>query len=153
MYEFLRRLSSAAFTDNDYCCPVFYDSDSTCVIFHKQGVFVVLQELVDWIKQIAIFMVVCETILSFSPSKTYKRYIKPFVGLIILFRIAVFLFGAVEVDWDRKVEDIFDHYEQSVSQYIKNYPVVDEEKEYKLNEDLIKIDTIRIGNIKIGDEE
>lgn len=112
-----------------------------------------LQELVDWIKQIAIFMVVCETILSFSPSKTYKRYIKPFVGLIIIFRIAVFLFGAVEVDWDRKVEEIFDHYEQSVSQYIKNYPVVDEEKEYKLNEDIIKIDTIRIGNIKIGDEE
>lgn len=111
-------------------------------------------ELVEWLKRITIFMILCETILSFSPSKGYRRYIKPFVGMILLFRITVFLFGAIEIDWNKKVEEVFDHYEQSVSQYLENNSVVDEElKEEILNENITNISNISIGKIKIGEEE
>lgn len=111
-------------------------------------------ELVEWLKQIAIFMVLCETILSFSPSKTYKRYIKPFVGLIVLFRITVFLVGTFEIDWDKRVEELFYSYEQSVGRYLEGNPIVMEESKIdKLNEDIINIDKILIEKICIGEEE
>ena len=55
-------------------------------------------KLVSWLKELAVFIVICETILSFSPTGVYKRYIKPFVGLILLLRISAFLIGTVEVD-------------------------------------------------------
>ena len=51
--------------------------------------------LVDWLKELAVFIVICETLLSFSPNGVYKRYIKPFVGLILLLRISAFLIGTV----------------------------------------------------------
>lgn len=110
-----------------------------------------LNELVEWLKHIAVFMILCETMLSFSPTKTYKRYIKPFVGLILLLRIAVFLVGTVEIDWNRRVTEVFDHYEQSVSHYLEIYPVV-EEKE-KLNENIINISGVKIEEIEIGGVE
>ena len=53
-----------------------------------------LEDFIEWLKQLAVFMILCETILSFAPTQTYKKYIKPFVGMILLFRITVFLFGA-----------------------------------------------------------
>jgi len=109
-----------------------------------------LNELVEWLKHIAVFMIVCETMLSFSPTKTYKRYIKPFVGLVLLLRIAVFLVGTVEIDWNERVSEVFDHYEQSVSRYLEVYPVIEEKTERKLNEDIIKITGVEIDNIEIG---
>lgn len=113
-----------------------------------------MKELVEWLKQIAVFMVLCETILSFSPSGKYKRYIKPFVGMIILFRVTVFLVGTVETDWDRRVGEVFDYYEQSVSRYLENSPIVDEErKDEMLSQDVINIEDITIDKIRIGEEE
>lgn len=113
-----------------------------------------LNELVEWLKHIAVFMILCETMLSFSPTKNYKRYIKPFVGLILLLRIAVFLVGTVEVDWNRRVTEVFDHYEQSVSHYLEIYPVMEEtEEEKKLNEDIISINEVNVGEIEIGGKE
>lgn len=113
-----------------------------------------LNELVEWLKHIAVFMILCETMLSFSPTKTYKRYIKPFVGLILLLRIAVFLVGTVEIDWDKRVTEVFDRYEQSVSQYLEIYPVVAEtEKDNKLNEDITNILEVEIDEIEIGGTE
>lgn len=110
-----------------------------------------MDELVEWLKQIAVFMVLCETILSFSPTKTYKRYIKPFVGMILLFRISVFLFGAVEIDWNKRIEDVFVHYEESVGHYLENSTIVNEEKQNEmLNTDLIEIKDITIDEIRIG---
>lgn len=129
-----------------------------------------LEVLVDWLKKLAVFIVVCETILSFAPSMVYKRYIKPFVGLIVLLRITSFLFGAVEIDWNQRVDEIFTNYEQSVSQYLENVPVVEAEEtkeesgygdiygdepdmEIKLNEDIINIDDVIISPIRIGEAE
>lgn len=129
-----------------------------------------LDGLVDWLKKLAVFIVVCETILAFTPSAAYKRYIKPFVGLIILLRITSFLFGAVEVDWSRRVDEIFTSYEESVSQYLENVPIVEAEddvengpeeglfeydsgQDKKLNEELINIDDIIISPIQIGETE
>ena len=111
-----------------------------------------LNELVEWLKHIAVFMILCETMLSFSPTKTYKRYIKPFVGLVLLLRIAVFLVGAVEIDWNERVSEVFDHYEQSVSRYLEVYPVIDDDTENgKLNEDITNVLDVNIENIKIGE--
>lgn len=121
-----------------------------------------LNGVVDWLKELTIFMVICETILSFSPTTGYKRYIKPFVGLIVLFRITSFLFGAIEIDWSNRVEDIFSEYEQAVSHYLENIPVVEEEGRetsgflqstdsgIKLKGDIINIDNITISPIEIG---
>lgn len=113
--------------------------------------------LVEWLKELAVFIVLCETILSFSPSGVYKRYIKPFVGLIVLLRISSLLIGTVEVDWNERVNTIFSGYEQSVSQYLENVPVVEEEDienngDFKLKDDLIKVDEIIISPIEIGEE-
>lgn len=111
-----------------------------------------LNELVEWLKHIAVFMILCETMLSFSPTKTYKRYIKPFVGLVLLLRIAVFLVGAVEIDWNERVSEVFDHYEQSVSRYLEAYPIIDKNTEdIKLNEDITNVLDVKIENIKIGE--
>lgn len=120
--------------------------------------------LVLWLKELAIFIVVCETILSFSPSGVYKKYIKPFVGLILLLRISAFLFGTIEVDWNERIDAVFNDYEQSVSRYLENVPVIEEvseqaedvliydmmQKGEKLNDDSINIDRIIISPIKIG---
>ena len=121
-----------------------------------------LNGVVDWLKELTIFMVICETILSFSPTTGYKRYIKPFVGLIVLLWITSFLFGAIEIDWNNRVEDIFSEYEQSVSHYLENIPVVEEDGRKasvflqstdsgkKLKGDIINIDNITISPIEIG---
>lgn len=110
-----------------------------------------LNEFVEWLKHIAVFMILCETLLSFSPTKTYKRYIKPFVGLILLLRIAVFLVGASSIDWNSRVTEVFDNYEQSVSRYLEIYPVVSEEnKEEKLNKDIITVTKVDVDAIEIG---
>ena len=113
-----------------------------------------LEELIEWLKQLAVFMILCETILSFAPTQTYKRYIKPFVGMILLFRITVFLFGAIEVDWDKRVEEVFAHYEQSISCYLEEQAIVDESFEKQiLNEDIISIEKISVDQIKVGEGE
>lgn len=113
-----------------------------------------LEELVEWLKQLAVFMILCETILSFAPTQTYKRYIKPFVGMILLFRIAVFLIGAAQVDWNKRVEKVFDHYEQSISSYLDEQAVVDEKyKDKLLSHDVTNINNISIDKIEIGEGE
>lgn len=123
--------------------------------------------LVLWLKELAVFIVVCETILSFSPSGVYKKYIKPFVGLILLLRISAFLFGTIEVDWNERVDAVFNDYEQSVSTYLENVPVIEDALEQsgelliqgavlgdeKLNDDSIKVDKIIISPIKIGEKQ
>lgn len=123
--------------------------------------------LVVWLKELAVFIVICETLLSFSPNGMYKRYIKPFVGLILLLRISAFLIGTVEVDWNKRIDEVFSGYEDSVSLYLENVPVVETEidenriynafpenmTEYgedKSKQDLINIDKVTISPIEIG---
>lgn len=141
-----------------------------------------MNDLVSWLKELAVFIVICETILSFTPNAVYKRYIKPFVGLIMLLRITSFLFGAVEIDWNQRINEIFTDYEQSVNCYLENASIVKQEdavterlnevtQEYGaehpgdiekmlemeeniiLNEDITIIEDIVISPIKIGEIE
>jgi len=120
--------------------------------------------LVSWLKELAVFIIICETILSFSPTGVYKRYIKPFVGLILLLRISAFLFGTIEVDWNNRIHEVFTGYEQSVSRYLENIPVVEREHDEKielqydtdngtneeLKRDLINVENVIISPIEIG---
>ncbi len=117
--------------------------------------------LVLWLKELAVFIVICETILSFSPSGVYKRYIKPFVGLILLLRISAFLIGTVEVDWNKRIDEVFAGYEQSVSLYLENVPIVEADEESyfsiyndtsnkELKQDLINIEKVVISPIAVG---
>lgn len=109
-----------------------------------------LDEFVEWLKQLSIFMLLCESILSFAPTQTYRHYIKPFVGLLLLFRIVVFLIGTTEVDWNARVDEVLSRYESSVSSYLQEQNIVDEEFDKKiLNEDLIEVETVEIDKIKI----
>lgn len=129
-----------------------------------------LNGAVEWLKEFTVFMVICEMILSFAPTSVYKRYIKPFVGLIMLLWVTSFLFGAIETDWDKKIEQIFTDYEQAVSHYLENVPIVEDERKRefqcndlsskydfnekeKLNENIINIDNVIISPIKIGEIE
>lgn len=111
----------------------------------------------EWLKELTIFMVICETILSFAPTSTYKKYIKPFVGLIMLLWITSFFFGAVQIDWNQRIDSIFDEYEQSVSRYLENVPIVeskeDETKDKKLNDNIINVDSVVINPVRIGGVE
>ena len=120
--------------------------------------------LVSWLKELAVFIVICETILSFSPNGVYKRYIKPFVGLILLLRISSFLIGTVEVDWKKRIDEVFAGYEESVSRYLENVPIVEPEAgqeerqsvlygnatDRKLKQDLINVDKIIVSPITVG---
>ena len=123
--------------------------------------------LVSWLKELAVFIVICETILSFSPTGVYKRYIKPFVGLILLLRISAFLIGTVEVDWNKRISEVFSGYEQSVSRYLENIPVVEPENDEsailqystedngsgELKQDIINIEEVIVSPIEIGGNE
>lgn len=123
--------------------------------------------LVSWLKELAVFIVICETILSFSPTGVYKRYIKPFVGLILLLRISAFLIGTVEVDWNKRISEVFSGYEQSVSRYLENIPVVEPENDEsailqystedngsgELKQGLINIEEVIVSPIEIGGNE
>ena len=117
--------------------------------------------LILWLKELAVFIVICETILSFSPSGVYKRYIKPFVGLILLLRISAFLIGTVEVDWNKRIDEVFAGYEQSVSLYLENVPIVEADEESyfsiyndtsnkELKQELINIEKVVISPIAVG---
>ena len=108
--------------------------------------------LVSWLKELAVFIVICETILSFSPTGVYKRYIKPFVGLILLLRISAFLIGTVEVDWNKRISEVFSGYEQSVSRYLENIPVVEPENDEKAILEY-GIEEVVISPIEIGGNE
>ncbi len=113
-----------------------------------------LHEFVEWLKQLSIFMILCESILSFAPTQTYRRYIKPFVGMILLFRIVVFLIGAGEVNWDERVEEVLNRYENSISSYLEKEAIVEEDFEEEiLNEDIINVSEITIDRIRIGESE
>lgn len=113
-----------------------------------------LHEFVEWLKQLSVFMILCESILSFAPTQTYRRYIKPFVGMILLFRIVVFLIGTDEVNWDERVEMVLDQYENAISSYLEEEAIVEEDFEREmLNEDIINIDAITIDQIRIGESE
>ena len=79
---------------------------------------------------------------------------KPFVGLILLLRIAVFLVGTVEVDWNSRVSEVFDYYEQSVNSYLETYPVVVEKKESQpSNQEITKVAEIKIRIVDVGGNE
>ncbi len=113
-----------------------------------------LEDFIEWLKQLAVFMILCETILSFAPTQTYKKYIKPFVGMILLFRITVFLFGAAQIDWNQRVDEMFLHYEQSISSYLDKEAIVEESwGKDMLNEDVININSVSIEKIRIGEGE
>lgn len=113
-----------------------------------------LDEFVEWLKQLSIFMILCESILSFAPTQTYRRYIKPFVGMILLFRIVVFLIGAGGVNWDERVEEVLNRYENAISSYLEEEAVVEEDfKKEILNEDIINVSEITIDRIRIGESK
>lgn len=111
-----------------------------------------LNELVGWLKELTVFIVMCETLLSFAPSVVFKKYIKPFVGLILLLRITAFLIGTVDVNWNERIDTIFDGYEQSVGKYLENITIVEPETNM-LKDDLIKIENVIINPIDIGETE
>ena len=81
-----------------------------------------------------------------------------------MLRISAFLFGTIEVDWNNRIHEVFTGYEQSVSRYLENIPVVEPEHDEKmglqydndnstneeLKRDLINVENVIISPIEIG---
>lgn len=67
----------------------------------------------EWLKGLTIFVIVCETTLGFSPTLQYKRYLKPFVGFVILLRIMTFLIGNHSYELKLDVDELFEKQEIS----------------------------------------
>ena len=58
------------------------------------------------------------------------------------------------MDWNRRVENMFEHYEQSISSYLDKEAIMDEySKNNILNENITNIQRVSIDKIRIGDVE
>ena len=82
----------------------------------------------EWLKGLTVFVIVCETTLGFAPSLQYKRYLKPFVGFVILLRIIGFWLSDNTYEMKLDIDELFVEQEISFGNILK---------ENKLNEDII----------------
>ena len=98
--------------------------------------------LLNAIKGIAIFMVICEAILHFTPTKNYGKYIKPIIGFIILSKIMIAIFSFNNSGINKQMEETLDKYEEQLQgMEITNLNSqtfdITEQIKMKLNKDLI----------------
>lgn len=116
-----------------------------------------LNELFEWLKGVAVFVIICEMTLSFAPSHDFKKYIKPFAGLLIILRITVFLMGQGTEILKLDIEDIFENYQISLTEVVnqdfklKNQKKMNELEEGKKTvQDIeIHIENISLENISL----
>ena len=73
--------------------------------------------ILDTIKNIAIFVVICETILHLAPEKNYEKYIKPIIGFMVLGKITVAIFNFQQSDIRQQMETSIIKYEKELQQF------------------------------------
>ena len=121
-----------------------------------------IYSLLENMKNIAIFMVICQTILHFTPSHNYEKYIKPVVGFMLLTKIIISVFAVFRLEMTQGLEESYRKYEAAVTEYeatqeeqfwdASEFPAqINDDR--KLNEELIKDVCIEIEPIIIGSKE
>lgn len=75
-------------------------------------------EIFEWLKTITIFVIFCETLLGFAPSVEYKKYLKPFAGLLILLKITAFLMGDMNEKGIMNFNEILSEYQYTVGEIV-----------------------------------
>ncbi|MDD6203236.1 MAG: stage III sporulation protein AF [Lachnospiraceae bacterium] len=121
-----------------------------------------IYSLLENMKNIAVFMVICQTILHFTPSHNYEKYIKPVVGFMLLTKIIISVFAVFRLEMTQGLEESYRKYEAAVTEYeatqeeqfwdVSEFPAqINDDR--KLNEELIKDVCIEIEPIIIGSKE
>lgn len=101
------------------------------------------QSLLGAIKEIAVFMVICETLLHLTPTKNYEKYIKPIIAFMILSKIMISILSFNTSDLKITMEDAMTRYEKQlqgieIAEVNKQDIDVTKQIKEKLNKDLIK---------------
>lgn len=68
-----------------------------------------MNELIELIKRIGIFMIAAQAVLHFAPGQKYEKYIKLIIGTLILLQFATPMSGILsraETDWDGKLSEM-----------------------------------------------
>lgn len=68
-----------------------------------------MNELVELIKRIGIFMIAAQAVLHFAPGQKYEKYIKLIVGALVLLQFVTPLggiLGRAETDWNGKLSEM-----------------------------------------------
>lgn len=76
-----------------------------------------MNELVELIKKIGIFMIAAQAVIHFAPDIKYAKYMKLIVGIMVLLQFLTPIYGIVngmEADWEKKLSDI----EQELTSYV-----------------------------------
>lgn len=121
-----------------------------------------IYSLLENMKNIAVFMVICQTILHFTPSHNYEKYIKPVVGFMLLTKIIISVFAVFRLEMTQGLEESYRKYEAAITEYeatqeeqfrdVSEFPAqINDDR--KLNEELIKDVCIEIEPIIIGSKE
>lgn len=98
--------------------------------------------LLGAIKEIAVFMVICEALLHLTPTKNFEKYIKPIIAFMILSKIMISILSFNTSDLKITMEDAMTRYEKQlqgieITESDKQYIDVSKQLRGKLNNDLI----------------
>lgn len=100
------------------------------------------QSLLGAIKEIAVFMVICEALLHLTPTKNFEKYIKPIIAFMILSKIMISILSFNTSDLKITMEDAMTRYEKQlqgieITESDKQYIDVSKQIREKLNKELI----------------
>lgn len=124
-----------------------------------------IYSLLENMKNIAVFMVICQTILHFTPSHNYEKYIKPVVGFMLLSKIIISVFAVFRLEMTQGLEESYRKYEAAITEYeatqeeqfwnVSEFPaqIYYKDNDKKLNKELIKEVHVEIEPIVIGNKE
>lgn len=82
--------------------------------------------LLDLMKRLAVFMIIAQTILHFRPNKSYEKYLKMLIGIMML---AIFIVPMTELFRQDSVKE----YERLLEGYEKNIDKMYETSNFQIN--------------------
>ncbi len=109
--------------------------------------------LLGEVKEIAVFMIICETLLHFTPSKNYTKYIKPVIAFMVLSKIMISILSFNTSDLKKTMEESMIRYEKQLQDVeltnMKEADIdVSEQTKIKLNPKLINDFSVKKAVIK-----
>ncbi|MBQ8591337.1 MAG: stage III sporulation protein AF [Lachnospiraceae bacterium] len=90
------------------------------------------ENILEFMKKIAVFMIIAQTILHFRPNKSYEKYLKMLIGIMVL---AIFIVPVTEFfreDTIHEYELLLEGYEKSIDRMYESaeYQIVFDENTY-----------------------
>ena len=121
-----------------------------------------MQAFLQVIKEVAVFMVLCEILMHFTPSVKYEKYMKPVIGFMIASKILISIISFAQEDVTEEWSSTITKYQQQMDSlegvYHQDYFTDDtvdvtEELSKKLNNDIISKYRITKAQIKAKENE